>query len=403
MNAAEAVRLSYERRPYPLGNAKALAGSTWNLDLKWVSAFGRPEAPENSGSRVLVAGCGAGTEAFTMQRLMPAAEIVAVDFSARSISIAKRLQRRSPQMRGILFVKADLTDRRLPARLGKFDLITCHGVLAYVPRLVAAMGNLGRCLGPGGVLYIGVNGASHSSARIRPALQRFGYGLDTYSGGRRLGAILRLCDTVLGCDGLPQVSGFGAAYLSSDVFGPLNRCLTLAGWLTHAREAGLHFRGSMASARRFRRIADAGLYPLLMPRSRAQVCEILDHLSPAPFHQLIFSGTPESSPPWAERGKLSRRRISLTRLYDVSLPKPRGVVRDRLRRVRITSIPRNASMEWRMPEWEVELLRCASGEHSLASLLRRIPLSVPFPELSRQLFLLYQLGVINLLPPREDQ
>jgi hypothetical protein len=35
----------------------------------------------------------------------------------------------------------------------------------------------------------------------------------------------------------------------------------------------------------------------------------------------------------------------------------------------------------------------------LAYLLTEIPLSVPFPELRKQLYLLYQLGIVNLRPP----
>ena len=59
----------------------------------------------------------------------------------------------------------------------------------------------------------------------------------------------------------------------------------------------------------------------------------------------------------------------------------------------------NLSMDWQMPEWEVELLRSGDGNHSLTHLLSKIPLSVPWPELRNQLYLLHQLGIISLLPP----
>jgi hypothetical protein len=54
---------------------------------------------------------------------------------------------------------------------------------------------------------------------------------------------------------------------------------------------------------------------------------------------------------------------------------------------------------WKMPEWELDLLARGDGRRPLAEVLRRIPLAVPFRELRRQLFLLYQLGAINLIPP----
>jgi hypothetical protein len=65
----------------------------------------------------------------------------------------------------------------------------------------------------------------------------------------------------------------------------------------------------------------------------------------------------------------------------------------------MTSAVLNLSMDWQMPEWEVELLRSGDGNHSLTYLLGKIPLSVPQPELRNQLYLLHQLGIISLLPP----
>jgi SAM-dependent methyltransferase len=398
MKTADRVRQSYERYPYPFGNAKALKGRSWNLDLKWVEAIGRVETPNAPPARVLVAGCGDGTEAFNLQRMLPRSEIVAVDFSARSIGIAKRLQRRDAKMRAIRFVEADLADRRLPARLGEFDLITCQGVLSYFTRPTPVLRNLGECLKSDGVLYIGVNGSNHASTRLRPSLRRFGFDLNEYSNKQHQREVLKLCDTVLAADGHRQVSQFGSPYLASDVFGPLNQCLSLADWISLARRAGLHFRGNQASTRLFRGIADKGLYHLLIPRSRGQVCEILDQLSPAPFHQLLFSRTPEANPPWQEGGRLLRWSIALTPLYEVRLPRPGKKVLDRVRNIRIASPSRNIAMEWAMPEWELELLRDAGSGHSLASLLRECPLRVPFRELRNQLYLLYQLGVINLVP-----
>jgi SAM-dependent methyltransferase len=400
MKISDKVRRAYELRPYPFGSSKALTASTWSLDLRWVGAIGAVGSKDYSPNRILVAGCGDGTEAFSLQRRLPRSEIVAVDFSARSIGIARRLQRRMPEMHGIRFVESDLSDRRLPARLGEFDLITCHGVLSYVAAPVPVLRNLGKCLKPEGLLYTGVNGADHVSKRLRPALERFGYDLDEYPGGRRLQSLMELCDIVLGACSMTRVSGHSASYLAGDVFGPLNRGLSMAGWIAEARRAGLHFRGNIASAPLFRKIADNGSHPNLIPWSRARVCEFLELLGPSPFHRLLFSRNPESNPPWEHRAMLLRCRILLTRLYDIRLPKPGKKVLDRLRRLRITSVSSNVAMEWRMPEWEMELLRCASGDHSLAALLRLCPLSVPFDELRRQLYLLYQLGVINLLPPR---
>jgi SAM-dependent methyltransferase len=400
MKIGDRVRQAYERRPYPFGNLKALTGRSWNLDLGWVEAIGRPGSSDVIPARILVAGCGDGTEAFNLRRLLPKSEIVAVDFSARSIAIARRLQSRNPEVRDILFIEADLADRRLPAIVGSFDLITCQGVLSYIARPESALRNLGRCLKPDGVLYIGVNGADHVSTRLRPSLAKFGYNVDQYKNGRRLRGVLKLCDTVHAADGHAQVAVHGPSYLASDVFGPLNQSLTLADWISRARGGGLHFRGNRTSTRLIRRIADNGSYPALIPWSRSKVCEILEELRPSAFHQLLFSRKPESNPAWGRKGPLLRRRIELTRLFNVRLPKPAKTSPGRPRRLRITDEARNIVMELMIPEWEAELLRGSDGRHSLESLILKSRLEVPFDELRKQLFLLYQLGVINLLPAR---
>ncbi len=400
MKIADQVRQIYERRPYPFGNAKALSRRTWSLSLEWVNAIGRVEARNHAPARVLVAGCGDGTEAFNVRRKLPRAEVVAVDFSARSISVARRLQRRSKEMRNIRFLEADLTDPRLPSRLGgEFDLILCHGVYSYIPKAARVMRNFARCLRPGGALYLGVNGSNHLSTRLRRALPEFGYDINVFRASARLSQVLKLCDVVASSDGAPRVSRLGPAYLSGDVFGVLNRCLPQSGWVSLGRRAGLHFRGNHSSIRLLRRIFENDVDAFLMPRSRAQVGEILELLSPSPFLRLLFSRAPEANPPWENRARLLEWRIAPTRLYKVALPKAGTEVADRLRRFTIKSRLFSLSMEWHMPEWELEFLRRGNGRRSVASVLGRIPLTVPFPELRKQLYLLYQLGIINLLPP----
>jgi SAM-dependent methyltransferase len=400
MRIADQVRQIYERRPYPFGNNKALKRRSWTLALEWVDAIGRTEARGSAPARVLLAGCGDGTEAFNLCRKLPNAELVAVDFSARSIAIARRLQRRAKEMRNIRFVAADLTDPRLPAKLGgDFDLIICHGVLSYIPRTAQVMRNFARCLKADGALYLGANGSRHVNTRLRQALPALGYDLNVFQDSSRLRDVLKLCDTVVMVDGLPRVSRHGPEFLSGDVFGALNLSLTMSRWVSHGRQAGLHLRGNWSSTRLLRRIAENDLHPLLIPMSRAQVVDFLERLSPSQFHRLLFSKKAEANPPWENRGQLLKWRIVLTRLYRVKLPRPGRKVLDRLRRLTIASPVFNLSMEWRMPEWELELLSRGDGNRSLGNVLSKIPLSVPFPDLRKQLYLLYQLGIINLLPP----
>ena len=142
MTSAEKIKRNYERLPYPGTNPDVVDGKGGSLPpLRWMQALGRPGQPRPE--RVLVAGCGTGAEAFVVRRQLPRAEIVAVDFSPRSIAVARRLQRSAKWPQPIDFQVADLTSPDLAAQTGgNFDLITCHGVLSYIPEPALGLQNL---------------------------------------------------------------------------------------------------------------------------------------------------------------------------------------------------------------------------------------------------------------------
>jgi SAM-dependent methyltransferase len=398
MKSSDRVRRAYELRPYPYGNQRALRSAAWSLDLDWVRTFGgiREAAWPR---RVLVAGCGDGSEAFALARRLPAAEFVAVDFSRRSIALARTLQRRDGGLRRIRFEVADLTAPGLAGLTGgDFDFICCHGVLSYVPQLGRAFSSLRQCLSPGGVLYIGVNGASHVGLRLRGAFPQLGLELNKFRADRRTDAVLRMADAVLADEGFPRVADLGAAYLSSDVFGTPNHCLALEEWLRRARAAGLHFRSSAAALRLCRRIEESGQTHVLVPGSRADVSGLLDAINPSQFHRLLFARSPEASPAWNDRQALLGCTVERSGLYRIRLPARRGPVRDRVRTVRVTGSFMNVKIEWRMPEWEMEVLRQADAGRLLGQILAGLPLAIPLAAVRQQFFLLHQLGVVTLRP-----
>jgi SAM-dependent methyltransferase len=398
MKVSDQIRRIYEMRPFPFGDEKALKSQPLRVPGEWINAIWNVDGRNSNPERILVAGCGDGTEAFMISRRFPEAEIVAVDFSPRSIAIAKRLQKGARRWRNLRFLTADLAKPQLDATVGGgFDFISCHGVLSYIPASESALRNFARCLKSDGVVYLGVNGASHVSERLRRSLPVFGFDMTELDDGPYLREVLKVCDAVLELDGMPRMGKQSPGYLAGDVFGALIVNLQFSEWTRKCREAGLHLRGARSTTRAFRRIADKGLHPLLLPRSRAAVCELLEMLSPSPFHQLLFSKTPEINPPWEQQDQLIEWKVALTSLYAATFPKP-GLVRDRLRAFKLESRPLNARIEWRMPEWELEILRLGCGKESLRTILDRMPLTVPAKDLREQLYLLYQLGVINLLP-----
>ena len=188
---AERVRLSYEKLPYP-AVAKRRGGSkqAYIFLLDWVQAMWQPG---RKPARILIAGCGTGSEAFALTRTFPEAKIVAADFSARSIQIARKRQRDSLGRKTIQFIRADLAATSFVKLMGaRFDFISCHGVLTYIPQAAEVLRNLAASLTEDGALYLGVNGASHYSEYWRDALPAFGFQVSRFESRAR-------CETHCDC------------------------------------------------------------------------------------------------------------------------------------------------------------------------------------------------------------
>jgi SAM-dependent methyltransferase len=393
------IRKTYEKYPYPAADKTALTKVRWNLaPIEWINALWKPNERKLAPKRILVAGCGTGREAFMLRRRFRKARIVAVDFSPRSISIARDLQQRAREMRNIRFFAADLATRNLGKITGgDFDFISCHGVLSYVPSPARVLANLKRQLKPDGALYLGVNGAEHFSARGRLFLPAFGFDLAELRDGPYLRKVLKLWDAILDHRGSAPFAKFSLGYLAGDLFGSLIHNLPLSDWVRLAREAGLHFQASYSSWHGLRSAMEKDYPQLLMPRSRAEVCELLEYLRPEFFHRLLFTRQPPANPPWESQEALRNCRPALTSLYAVRLPK-RSRSWQALRRLRFKSPAMNTQLDWQMPEWEVEILRQSDGWRTLSEILGRISAVVPQQQLRQQLYILHQLLVITLMP-----
>jgi hypothetical protein len=79
------------------------------------------------------------------------------------------------------------------------------------------------------------------------------------------------------------------------------------------------------------------------------------------------------------------------------LPK-RWLAQQALRRATFKSPALNTRLDWKMPEWEVGILRQSNGRRTLGTILEQIPASVPQNLLRQQLYVLHQLLVITLVP-----
>ena len=396
MPTAQLTRRFYDQSPYP--PPRHARAKRWRLaPMGWMLSIDR--ARHLLPRRVLVAGCGTGSEAFMLQRALKNAEVVAVDFSANSIRIARQTQPGSATGRRVRFIKADLTQPGFRRAVGgEFDLIVCHGVLSYIPKPVVVLKNLAQCLRSDGVLYLGVNGASHFSANLRPVLARLGIDVAKMPRDASWRCLLQMWEAVEGGAQSGPLTRLPDWYLGGDFFGPVLHNLFLNRWTELFRHAGLFLRASQGAHRALRPMIASEATALMMPCSRAEVCELLDLMHPASFHRLILTKQPTPNPPWRDRTQLLLWRPAPTGLYRVSS-------RSRTKRTGdwpvtlLKSRALDTKFEWPMPRWGVEVLRRCDGTKPLGRLLHEIGRGVPAAQCSEHLFLLYQFAVLNVFSP----
>jgi SAM-dependent methyltransferase len=146
---AGSIRAAFDRvaERYAADFADELSRKPW--DLERLRAFARACAP----GPVLDAGCGAAGHVGRFVADL-GVRVVGVDFSERSLSVARRL---NP---GLPFVAADL--RALPVASG-----TCAGIVAFYCLIyggsaatAVALAELRRALRPGGQLLAAVHGGT---------------------------------------------------------------------------------------------------------------------------------------------------------------------------------------------------------------------------------------------------
>lgn len=388
----------YEKYPYPAANRSSITAKRWHLaPMEWIMALWRPGNEDEPPKRILVAGCGSGSEAFMLARQFPKATIVAVDFSPRSIAIAKKLQRKSARIHKINFLRADLTSRSLSRTTGSnFDFISCHGVLSYIPNPERVLANLARQLNPDGALFLGVNGSEHFSVRGRPFLSSFGFELAELREGARLRKLLGVWDRVLESEGSYRLPNRGTGYLAGDLFGPLFHNWSLSRWVRTARKAGLHFSDSYSCWRKRRSLMEGDDALQLIPRSRADVSRLLDVVIPEMFHRLLFIKQRTWNPPWENHQALLNSRPIRSQLYSLSIPRHSRTGR-RQTKATLKSKTLNTRLDWTVPAWEAEILRQSNGRRTLREILQAAGVA-PRKILREQLYIMHQLLVLSLIP-----
>lgn len=325
--AADEVLRQYEEAPYPCSDDLVFA-DYWKVpSMAWMETLanlGRSLA--EPGVRILIAGCGTGRENFSFAKRFPHARIVGLDFSPRTVELAREFQaQRAEEFPNVEFQQGDLTDPGLPTALGEpFDFISCHGVLTYIPSFAACYPVLRALLAPKGLLYVGVNGPLHDSIKIRGIFQRLGldptHQPNTAETRARLAALDRLRLAMLGRDvreavqagriTIAAVSEEPWPYLSSDIFGAHINNLSLEEWVQPAEIAGLHFLGSVAHFRYVNALmGDDQLPAEIRALPEAEIYRLCGIYAPVSFHQLLFGATPNQEPPWSDPAELLNWKV----------------------------------------------------------------------------------------------
>jgi SAM-dependent methyltransferase len=140
----------YEENPYPRWTLKPLPAASGARDmLKAASGSPAQRAPRD----ILIAGCGTGQHVFTISRLFPEAQLLAVDISLASVAFARR-KTREEGLRNVEYAQANIL--RLDTIGRSFDRIEAIGVLHHLADPIAGWRILLNLLRPEGVMRVGL-------------------------------------------------------------------------------------------------------------------------------------------------------------------------------------------------------------------------------------------------------
>lgn len=395
--SASAVKAVYDALPYPAPEAGDFSNDKWAwVNPAWIESLLPGPMPHAwSPERILIAGCGTGDEAFQMRNRFPAAAIVAVDYSAPAIERALLRSARIPQPEKIDFKVGDLADGSGDwAAEGPFDFISCHGVLSYIPDASGALRRLAASLTETGVLYLGVNGANHIGVGVRQSIRHFGKAPNTFDETEATRRLLELFDRMRPRQ--ENIASKPAAYLASDILNHFSHDLPLVEWLKLTAPCGLHLQSTTELILNLSKTLAPETFPLLIPKRRSEICEIIAYNNEAPFHRLLLSKNPEPALPWENPEALLGCRFQATRLYAIDYPA--STIDGAITLTGDLGYDHQIAFQWPVYEPVAQLIRHQDGAPRLAEALGSPEQDTT--ELIEKLFMLHQLGMIRIWEER---
>lgn len=402
-NAAEAVFGEYEKRPYPAEDESVLSDRSWKVaPARWWLVTGNECEKLPASPRILVAGCGTGNEAFNFARNFPEAEVVGVDFSPRSIEIAEKWRGPS-DLDNVSFHCADIASEDFPSNIGgRFDLISCHGVASYIPKVDQVLANFSQCLKPDGSIYLGVNGSAHPSTRYRSLLEAFDLDPDKMEEPARARKVISLGDALLGFSPQQGMARQSDSYLASDVFGSVILNQSLGDWIDAAERNGLVFLNNLQTTRNSVNVLLSAQVDMMMEKDLAKLHALADLCRPASFHRIILGGKDRRRPSFKrdDRGDLLNWR-PLAALFDRSKIPPQRKPLNRTSEIKLDIPGLYSGLKLNLTAYLLEFIRSSNGKNSVRQIMDQIDYDVGDDETARLLCRLHMMGVINLCQPRE--
>ncbi len=158
------VREQYEEFPYPL----------WNTRPKSVSDEGAGAPLKKKGAKILIAGCGTGSEAAQAAVVFPESDILAVDLSRASLAYGT-LKAKEFNLNNIVFAQGDILN--LGSINRTFDGIFSGGVLHHMEDPVKGWKVLTGLLNPGGLMRISLYSdiAREKLVKVHEIIKKGGY------------------------------------------------------------------------------------------------------------------------------------------------------------------------------------------------------------------------------------
>jgi len=312
----------YELVPHPEPDGKNSAAETgWSwINLNWIDSL--LPCPTNKSlpfKNILIAGCGTGSEAFQMSNSFPDAEIIAVDYSEKAISLAKQYQSQHLKYSNIQFEVGNLTiNEGNWVKSDHYDFISCHGVMSNIPDIQSAFDILAQCLSPTGVLYVGANGLAHVGISIRKSFEHFGYDTNKFENTLEIRRMIELFDRLQPYQN--HIAAQTNAYLSSDILNTFSLNLSLFEWAGYAEKSNLNLLGTTDLISGLEKTLSPGIFKLLISRSRKELCELVEINNKSSFHRMIFSKQDSLTIPWNNFESLINCDFETTALYSMQNP-----------------------------------------------------------------------------------